>query len=83
MKFLHTADLHIGKKLFELSLIDDQKYILRQIADIAAAEAVDAVVIAGDVYDRAVPSTEAVTLLDTSISGYCVCCCASWLWWQV
>lgn len=64
MKFLHTADLHIGKKIFELSLIEDQKYILSQIYDIACEEAVDAVLIAGDVYDRAVPSTEAVSLLD-------------------
>ena len=64
MKFLHTADLHIGKKLFELSMIEDQKYILSQIYDIACREQVDAVVIAGDVYDRAVPSTEAVELLD-------------------
>lgn len=64
MKFLHTADLHIGKKLFELSLIEDQKYILFQILEIACREQVDAVLIAGDVYDRAVPSTEAVELLD-------------------
>ncbi len=64
MKFLHTADLHIGKKIFELSLIEDQKYILNQMVDIAVEEQVDAVVIAGDVYDRAVPSTEAVSLLD-------------------
>lgn len=64
MKFLHTADLHIGKKIFEMSLIEDQKYILSQIYDIARKEEVDAVLIAGDVYDRAVPSTEAVALLD-------------------
>lgn len=64
MKFLHTADLHIGKKIFELSLIEDQKYILNQIIEIASKEQVDAILIAGDVYDRALPSTEAVTLLD-------------------
>lgn len=64
MKFLHTADLHIGKKIFEQSLIEDQRYILKQIAEIAVREKVDAVLIAGDVYDRAVPSTEAVGLLD-------------------
>ena len=69
MKFLHTADLHIGKRIFELSLIEDQKYILEQIADIAVKEAVDAVLIAGDVYDRAVPSTEAVSLLDCFLTG--------------
>lgn len=64
MKFLHTADLHIGKKIFELSMIEDQKYILSRIYDIACKEQVDALLIAGDVYDRAVPSTEAVELLD-------------------
>lgn len=64
MKFLHTADLHIGRKIFEQSLIEDQKYILDRITEIAFAEQVDAVVIAGDIYDRSIPSTEAVTLLD-------------------
>lgn len=64
MKFLHTADLHIGRKIFEQSLIEDQKYILDKIIDIALTEEVSAVVIAGDIYDRAIPSTEAVTLLD-------------------
>ncbi len=64
MKFLHTADLHIGRKIFEQSLIDDQKYILDEITRIAFAEQVDAVVIAGDIYDRSIPSTEAVCLLD-------------------
>ena len=64
MKFLHTADLHIGRKIFEQSLIEDQRYILDKIINIALTESVDAVVIAGDIYDRAIPSTEAVTLLD-------------------
>lgn len=64
MKFLHTADLHIGRKIFEQSLIEDQKYILDRITEIAFAENVDAVVIAGDIYDRSIPATEAVTLLD-------------------
>ena len=64
MKFLHTADLHIGKRIFELSLMEDQAYILRQIVEIALEERVDALLIAGDVYDRAVPPAEGVTLLD-------------------
>lgn len=64
MKFLHTADLHIGRKIFEQSLITDQRFILDKIIEIALTEQVDAVVIAGDIYDRAIPSTEAVTLLD-------------------
>ena len=69
MKILHTADLHIGKKIFELSMIEDQKYILKQIYDIAVREQVDVVLIAGDVYDRTVPSTEAVSLLDDFLTS--------------
>lgn len=69
MKILHTADLHIGKKLFEQSLIEDQKYILGQIKEIALGEKVDVVVIAGDVYDRPVPPAEAVSLLDEFLTG--------------
>lgn len=68
MKFLHTADLHIGKKLFENSLLEDQRHILQQIIEIACREKVDAVLIAGDVYDRAVPSTDAVELLDSFLT---------------
>ena len=64
MKILHTADLHIGKKLHEQSLIQDQQYILEQILNIAKEEEVDVVVIAGDVYDRPIPPTEAVSLLN-------------------
>lgn len=64
MKFLHTGDLHIGKKLFEASILEDQAYILEQICGIALGEQVQAVVLAGDLYDRSVPSAEAVTLMD-------------------
>lgn len=64
MKLLHTGDLHIGKKVHELSMIEDQKYILNQIYELAVAEQVDVLLIAGDVYDRSVPPTEAVSLLD-------------------
>lgn len=64
MKFLHTSDLHIGKKIFETSLWEDQSAMLKQIYDIAVEEKVDALVIAGDVYDRSIPATEAVELLD-------------------
>lgn len=70
MKILHTADLHIGKKIFELSLIEDQKYILKQIFDIAVQEQVDVLLIAGDVYDRSVPPTEAVSLLDDFLTRF-------------
>ena len=64
MKVLHTADLHIDKKIFELPMIEDQKYILNQIYEIALREQIDALLIAGDIYDRSVPPTEAITLLD-------------------
>lgn len=64
MKFLHTGDLHIGKRLFEASVLEDQAYILDQIYELALAERVQAVVLAGDLYDRGVPPAEAVTLLD-------------------
>ncbi len=69
MKFLHTADLHIGKTVNEFSMIEEQKHVLAQITDIAVQEKVDAVLIAGDVYDRPIPSTEAVELLDAFLTG--------------
>lgn len=64
MKFLHLGDLHLGKSLFDFDLIEDQKYILDQILDIADKESVDGVLIAGDVYDKSVPSEAATRLLD-------------------
>ena len=64
MKFFHLSDLHLGKRLNEFSLIPDQAYILDQILALAEEEQPDAVVIAGDVYDKAVPSAEAVSLFD-------------------
>ena len=64
MKFLHLSDLHLGKRVNEISMLDDQAYILHQILEIIDTEHPDAVVIAGDVYDKSVPSGEAVTLFD-------------------
>lgn len=64
MKFVHLSDLHLGKRVNEFSMIEDQKYILAEILDIIAKEQVDGVVIAGDIYDKTVPSEEAVQLLD-------------------
>lgn len=64
MKILHSADWHLGRYLHGVSLIDDQRYVLDQFVALAAAEHVDAVVIAGDIYDRSVPPAEAVALLD-------------------
>lgn len=68
MKFFHLSDLHIGLKLFNRDLLEDQQYILKQIAEIAAREQPDAVVIAGDIYDKAVPSAEAVAVFDEFIA---------------
>lgn len=64
MKLLHLSDLHLGKRVNGFSQIPDQKHILDQILSIVAAERPDAVLIAGDVYDKSVPSAEAVELLD-------------------
>lgn len=64
MKFIPLSNLHLGKRVNEISMIDDQSYILTQILEIIDAEHPDAIVIAGDVYDKSVPSTEAVTLFD-------------------
>lgn len=64
MKFIHTADLHIGKRVCEHSMLDDQKYILDEILKIVDEEKPDCVLIAGDVFDKSVPSAEAVELLD-------------------
>ncbi len=64
MKFLHTADLHIGKSIYEFNMLGEQQYILQEILQIASGEKVDAILLAGDIYDRSVPSTEAVQLLE-------------------
>ena len=64
MRFLHLSDLHIGKRVHNFSMLEDQKYILNQILDIANEENVTGVIIAGDVYDKPVPSAEAVSLFD-------------------
>ena len=64
VKLLHISDLHIGKRLMEVSLLEDQKYIVDQILSIIDDERPDAVLIAGDVYDRANPNAEAMELLD-------------------
>ena len=69
MKFFHLSDLHIGLKLFNRDLREDQEYILRQITDIAVREQPQTVVIAGDIYDKAVPSAEAVEVFDRFIAG--------------
>ena len=64
MKFIHLSDLHLGKRVNEFSMIQDQRYMLEQILSIIRAEQPQGVLIAGDVYDKAVPTAEAVGLLD-------------------
>ncbi|MBR1647854.1 MAG: exonuclease SbcCD subunit D [Selenomonadaceae bacterium] len=64
MRLLHTADWHLGKSLMGNSFIDDQKFILDKILDVVDDEKIDAVIIAGDIYDRADPSSDAVELFD-------------------
>lgn len=64
MKFIHLSDLHLGKRLNEYPLLEDQEYILKKIINIIDDEVPDAVLIAGDVYDKSVPSADAVKLFD-------------------
>ncbi|MEE1155724.1 MAG: exonuclease SbcCD subunit D [Acutalibacteraceae bacterium] len=68
MKFIHLSDLHIGKRVNEFSMLEEQEYILTQIINIIDEEAPQAVVIAGDVYDKSVPPAEAVQLFDSFLS---------------
>ncbi len=69
MKIFHLSDLHLGKRLCEYSLIEDQKYILERILDAVEREHPDVLIIAGDVYDKPVPSAEAVALFDNFLSA--------------
>lgn len=69
MKFFHLSDLHIGLRLLGRDMLEDQSYILRQIAEAARREQPDAIVIAGDIYDKAVPSAEAVSAFDGFIAA--------------
>ena len=64
MRFLHLSDLHLGKRANEFSMLEDQAYILKEILNIIDEQKVEAVLIAGDVYDKVIPSAEAVRLLD-------------------
>ena len=71
MRFLHLSDLHIGKRVNEYSMTEDQRFILRQILGLAEDTRPDAVLIAGDLYDRSVPPGEAVGLLDDFLTELC------------
>ena len=72
MKFLHISDLHIGKRVNEFSMLEDQRHVLKQILNIAEREQAEGVLIAGDIYDKSVPSAEAVQIFDwflTELAG--------------
>lgn len=64
MKLMHLSDLHIGKRVNEFSMLEDQRYILKQILSVVDVERPDGVILAGDIYDKPVPSSEAVLLFD-------------------
>ena len=68
MKFIHISDLHLGKRFHETSLIEDQAEILQQIIALVDTEKPDGVLIAGDVYDKSMPSAEAVQLFDVFLA---------------
>ncbi len=64
MKLIHLSDLHLGKRIYGFSMIEDQRYILEQILNIVEEEKPDGVVLAGDLYDKSIPPAEAVQLFD-------------------
>lgn len=64
MRFLHLADLHIGKRINEVSMLEDQQYVLAQVLDIIEREKAEGIIIAGDVYDKTIPSPQAVNVFD-------------------
>ena len=65
MKFAHISDLHLGKRIHQFSMIEEQKYILEKIVEIVKEEKVDGILLAGDIYDKIYPSAEAVALFDS------------------
>lgn len=74
MKFLHLADLHIGKRVNEFLMLQDQEYVLQQILAYVAEEKPRAVLICGDVYDKPLPAAEAVQLFDSFLTGLAAAC---------
>jgi exonuclease SbcD len=71
MRLLHTSDWHIGRQLHGISLLEDQAHVLEQVISAVVEQAVDVVLISGDLYDRAVPPTEAVKLLNATLGRLC------------
>lgn len=68
MRFIHTADWHLGRLMYGVRLTDDQAHVLQQVVTLAKESRADAILVAGDIYDRAVPPPEAVALLDDFVS---------------
>ena len=64
MKLMHLSDLHLGKRVNEFSMLEDQRHVLQQVIDVIDIERPTAVIIAGDVYDKPTPPAEAVELFD-------------------
>ncbi|NIB44960.1 exonuclease SbcCD subunit D [Pseudomaricurvus alkylphenolicus] len=71
MKILHTSDWHLGRQFHNISLLEDQRHVLQQLVTMADEQCVDAVIVAGDIYDRSVPPTAAVSLLDEILHQFC------------
>ncbi len=71
MKFIHTSDWHLGRQFHNISLLDDQQAVLEQLISYIEDNPVDAVVVAGDVYDRSVPPTVAIELLNRVVKRIC------------
>ena len=69
MRLLHTSDWHLGRSFHGVSLLQEQAAALERITELAVQEAVDLVVIAGDIYDRAIPPAEAVQLFNTTLAS--------------
>ena len=70
MKFLHISDLHIGKYVNGYRMLDDQRYMLKRIVEIIKEKNPDALLIAGDIYDKSLPSAEAVELFDNFMQDF-------------
>lgn len=67
MRFLHISDLHLGRRLENISLIDDQLYIMQQILEVVKSKNIDIILVAGDIYDRSIPPIEAITLFSDTL----------------
>ncbi|WP_428775565.1 exonuclease SbcCD subunit D [Vibrio sp.] len=71
MKFLHTSDWHLGRQFHGVSLLDDQRAVLEQLIEYITVNPVDALLVAGDIYDRSVPPTAAIELMDQVVNRIC------------